>query len=410
MSNVMKMKKAVVPQKDRIAYLDIAKAIGILLVVFAHINIKGLAYQTFYSFHIPLFFILAGMTFRSEGTFREFISKKTRRLILPYIAYSLITFAWYALVEVKMPEFTALTRNQTVFGAFMEIFLARGSVDFLQHNPALWFIPCLFITEMIYFGLCRLKKQYKIIAAVVLGVVGYIFTLDFMPQIFRELPWQAGVAFVAIPFMLFGEFITKKFTLDGLRKPVLTKKALSWVLVVCAFAAVVGLTLLNAYIIHTGEVAKAYAAVTDPMASVSLPEFAKAHTSMGTKQLGNIGIFYVNAILGSCACIALSILLEDLLKERIALHKSWLVWLGERSYAIMAIHYPVKRRMVVIVAQAINAWHLYPISGLYTTFTSNNILPSFIAFIFTMVITIIITIAAEAFMDNAQWMGKSRQK
>lgn len=388
MNNLSKARNVPVA-KNRIAYLDIAKAIGILMVVFAHINIKGIVYQTFYSFHIPLFFVLAGMTFHTEKTFGEFISKKAKRLILPYIAYSLVTFAWYALVEVKMPEFTALTRNQTVFGAFMEIFLARGSVDFLQHNPALWFIPCLFVAEMIYYALCKCKKSTKIILGIVLGLCGCIFTLDFMPAVFRELPWQSGVALVAVPFMLFGEFLTENYTLEGLRKPVLKKKAFSWCMVVLAFAVVVGLTLFNTIFINE--------------------TFDKAHTSMGTKVLGNFGLFYLNALIGTMAVLALSILLEDLMKERVALHKSWLVWLGERSYAIMAIHYPVKRRMVVIVAQAINAWHLYPISGLYTTFTSNNILPSFIAFVFTMAITIIIAIAAESFVENAQIGGKSRK-
>ena len=384
-------KPKVVPQANRIAYLDIAKGIGILLVVFAHINIKGPIYQTIYSFHMPLFFILAGMTFSTYGSFSEFIGKKAKRLLLPYIVYSLITFAWYALVEVKMPEFTGLTRNQTVFGSFMEIFLARGSVDFLQHNPALWFIPCLFITELIYYALCQCRKSVKLICGIILGVCGYLFTLDYMPQLFRELPWQVGVGFVAIPFLMIGEYIKNKFTLEGLRKPVLNKKWLSVVLIIIAFAVVVGLTFLNTWFLPNEGV-------------------GKTHVSMGTKHLGNIGLFYVTACIGAFAVIALSVLIEYWSRDRVALHKSWLCWLGEKSYAIMAIHYPVKRRMVVIVAQAINAWHLYPITGLYTTFTSNHLLPSFIAFIFTMVITVIIAISAQSFSENAQFGHRKKER
>ncbi|MBQ9950173.1 MAG: acyltransferase family protein [Clostridia bacterium] len=384
--NISTIKSAAISTK--FAYIDIAKAIGILAVVFAHINVEGGIYRTLYSFHIPLFFILAGMTFKGESqSIHEFMDKKVRRLLLPYLVYSLITFAWYALVEVKMPEFTALAKGQTTIGAFMEIFLARGSVDFLQHNPALWFIPCLFVTELIYFGLSKCKKAVKITGVLLLGAIGCLFTMPFIHGFFRELPWQTGVAFVALPFLLFGEALTKKVGLDGLQNIVLKKKWISCLLIIVGIAAVIALTWAN---------------------GLFLPIEAKGHISMGSKHLGNFGIFYVNAILGSMAVIALSILLAHLLRERIELHKSGLVWLGERSLPIMAIHYPVKRRMVVIVAQAINAWHLAEVNGGFTTYTSSHLLPSFIAFIFTMVITVIITIAAESFTKKANLPGKRK--
>ena len=142
----------------------------------------------------------------------------------------------------------------------------------------------------------------------------------------------------------------------------------------------------------------------------AMAELFGVKTQAITKHLGNIGLFYVTACIGAFAVIALSVLIEYWSRDRVALHKSWLCWLGEKSYAIMAIHYPVKRRMVVIVAQAINAWHLYPITGLYTTFTSNHLLPSFIAFIFTMVITIIIAISAQSFTENAQFGHRKKER
>ena len=372
---------------SRFAYIDIAKALGILMVVFAHINVEGGIYRTFYAFHIPLFFLLSGMTFRHEGiSFKSFLGKKAKRLLLPYLAYSLITFVWYACVEVNMPEFN-LTKTQSISGSFLEIFLARGSVDYIQHNPALWFIPCLFVAEVIYYLLCRCKKGVKLAGVIVLGAFGYICTLGFMPQLFRELPWQAEAAFSALPFIYVGELVKDKLTLDGLKDMVLNKKLFSWICVVVCFVAVVFLTKLNA---------------------LFLPPEAKGHVSMGSNYLGNIVVFYVNALLGAFATIFLSALIADLIKERIDLGKSWLVWLGVNSYAVMAIHYPVKRRMVVIVAQAIDKWGLADVTGGFTVYTSTNLLASFIAFIFTMFITIVITIAADAFIKKAKLPGKNR--
>lgn len=47
--------------KQRIGYLDIAKGIGILLMIFGHIDGGGVVQTWIYSFHIPLFFIVSGI-------------------------------------------------------------------------------------------------------------------------------------------------------------------------------------------------------------------------------------------------------------------------------------------------------------------------------------------------------------
>ena len=375
-----------VVSSEHFAYIDIAKGIAILMIVFAHINTEGtgissIFYRNFYSFDIPLFFVLAGMTFCGpEVTFGQFISKKAKRLLIPYLIYSIITFVWYAMVEISMPEFD-LSATQSIGESFIEIFLARGSVNYLQHNPALWFVPCLFLTELLFFFISKCKAWLKTVICILLGIVGYVFTLDFMPQIFRELPFQAEVAFSALPFMLIGNALVKKAGLDGIQKFFIKNKIAAWIGVAVSVVCVICLTNLNA---------------------LFLPVDAKAHVSMGSNQLGNILIFYVNAVIGSIMILMFSSLLADVMKERTALHKSWLVWLGERSYAIMAIHFPVKRRMVVLVAQAINKWNLADIHGGFTKYTSGNLLASLVAFIFTMFITIIIAIAAESFMRNIQ--------
>jgi len=48
----------------RYDYIDIAKGLGILMVVWAHIMITGWTHQFIYAFHMPLFFLLSGMLFK----------------------------------------------------------------------------------------------------------------------------------------------------------------------------------------------------------------------------------------------------------------------------------------------------------------------------------------------------------
>ena len=73
------MENGVLGTKQRDTYLDIAKAIGILMVIYAHVSLSGILYTTFYAFHIPLFFVVAGMTFNNK----KHTSFKTFALIKP---------------------------------------------------------------------------------------------------------------------------------------------------------------------------------------------------------------------------------------------------------------------------------------------------------------------------------------
>lgn len=68
--------------KKRIEYIDIAKGIGMILVVIGHcINDKTFPGTWIYSFHMPLFFVLSGLCFSDKKypTFLPFLWKKYER-------------------------------------------------------------------------------------------------------------------------------------------------------------------------------------------------------------------------------------------------------------------------------------------------------------------------------------------
>ena len=52
--------------KQRLAWLDIAKAITIFLVVFGHTLRDGVAKQIVYAFHVAAFFLLSGITCKTD--------------------------------------------------------------------------------------------------------------------------------------------------------------------------------------------------------------------------------------------------------------------------------------------------------------------------------------------------------
>ncbi len=98
---------AATPSKDRIAWADYAKGIGIILVVVGHtlrgfegtpIHVPG--WQAvdawIYAFHMPLFFFLAGLFLEpsTKAPLGAFVSGKMRRILWPYLVWSLLQEAF----------------------------------------------------------------------------------------------------------------------------------------------------------------------------------------------------------------------------------------------------------------------------------------------------------------------------
>lgn len=92
------------PKAARIGWVDAAKAIGIILIVFGHANrsvsrTEGLDWSTalrfvdtaLYAFHVPLFFVLAGIAagLARSGT-RNVIASVVVGIVVPYLIWSAI--------------------------------------------------------------------------------------------------------------------------------------------------------------------------------------------------------------------------------------------------------------------------------------------------------------------------------
>ena len=93
----------IINKKKRITYLDIAKGMGMVLVLVGHLqndtifsfspHILTLCSWIF-SFHLPLFFILSGMLMcikkDNEKDLTGFIKKRFFSIMVPYFWFSLI--------------------------------------------------------------------------------------------------------------------------------------------------------------------------------------------------------------------------------------------------------------------------------------------------------------------------------
>ena len=62
--------------RKRINWIDVAKGIGIFIIVLGHVLKTGFLRQLIFSFHVPFFFLLSGVTLNTNQKFLNFVKKK----------------------------------------------------------------------------------------------------------------------------------------------------------------------------------------------------------------------------------------------------------------------------------------------------------------------------------------------
>ena len=91
-------------------WIDVLRALGIILVVLGHVSQEPNTVIFIYAFHMPLFFLLSGFLFnRHRYDLRTFIIRRSQKLLLPYAFFYLLTLLWWWLVECNFsPPLSAL--------------------------------------------------------------------------------------------------------------------------------------------------------------------------------------------------------------------------------------------------------------------------------------------------------------
>jgi acyltransferase len=88
------------------------------------------------------------------------------------------------------------------------IFYSRGTLEWLPNCSPLWFLTCLFISEIIFLSVLKstIKKQTLIFISI--AMLGYIISVT-TPF---KLPWNIDTALTAVLFMYIG-YLFKRYNL-----------------------------------------------------------------------------------------------------------------------------------------------------------------------------------------------------
>lgn len=186
-------------------YLDALRGIAIFFVVFGHVTHIMEIRTYILGFHIPIFFFISGLLFAPEKykNFRQFFVKKFKSLMVPYCFFYLITFLYWLAIERKIRG--GVSPGSQLLG----LFYGTYNMKYMFFNGALWFLPCLFTTEILYFWICKipavLGRTFILQGSFLLGILLLQFGISW-------LPWGANAALFACVFYGTGHCLKNKMS------------------------------------------------------------------------------------------------------------------------------------------------------------------------------------------------------
>ncbi|MCT1391418.1 acyltransferase family protein [Peribacillus frigoritolerans] len=198
-------------KSQRESWLDIAKGLGIILVVIGHSE-NAVVHHYLFWFHMPLFFMISGYLFRplvSISELKLFIIKKTKQLLIPYVSFGLTIILSVFIVHLDPIE---LLKNV--------IKLLYGGETLVGYLTVFWYVTVFFITQII-FALITLKikeKRIRILLVFTFYLIAHVITW-ITP--FKNLvtPWNVDAVLIAISYFAIGYYGRK------LIKMIITKKS-----------------------------------------------------------------------------------------------------------------------------------------------------------------------------------------
>lgn len=285
--------------KQRIDWVDAAKGVGILLVMFGHNWLSNSWTYWLTAFHMPLFFILSGYTFSTRRPFGEFLVVKSKTLLIPYIVFAMFYILFYTLLSKSHGgDFDVLNE--------LKQFLLQ------QRHTYLWFLPVLFLSSLLCYGYVSLGDIGKwLMGGVMLTFYHILYVMGL-----TNMLWNVDLVPLCTFFIICGYEYRK---------------------------------LVNSLCYEGHPLYIAVVAVVAVVASTFNYERIGYKVDMWGNSFGNFPLFYTGAIMGAYMVI---LLLKSFPTMR------GLVWIGANSIVLYGFH-----RMVIELLFVIEKKMLLPFDG-----------------------------------------------
>jgi hypothetical protein len=184
--------------KERINWIDWAKCLAVISVVFCHLpqSQDWFYYRYLQAVTIVIFFFISGYLKRDRGSDKANWEKYWHGLIVPYILYNIIVYPYwllkYYMLYGGMPDLFSAVKP--IFGALL---FEHGNAFCEPLNGPLWYLPAILIMHVI-IDLCR-KTKHQHAIMITLCIISFFlyaankywyFAPDLTPMgLMRNLPY-----------------------------------------------------------------------------------------------------------------------------------------------------------------------------------------------------------------------------
>lgn len=194
--------------KSRNIVIDYMKGIGILLMMLCHVFYSHNPWV--YSFHMPLFIILAGYFAHvrtTETVDREFIIKSAKRLLLPFVVTSIMLICW-SLVHAIPKHHMGYVWCQVAC-----LFWACGDEIFTRFGVIgawlMWFLISLFWCRIIFYylaGFLRSRLDKYADELLIIICLALAFASISLHKVVGIFPWGIFQGVSMLPFYAAGYY------------------------------------------------------------------------------------------------------------------------------------------------------------------------------------------------------------
>ena len=185
----------------RVAYIDVARALGLAAIVMYHASPPEAARHVLLSYGLGLFFVVSGYLYKDSYSSDPlpYIWKRFKRLWIPYVGWGLFFLALHnVLLSAGIYSLTTGFQGQPsiVFGTTDFLRQAVRILAFSgteQIGGALWFLPMLFAADAIFASLSwaasrvsRWQEWVRFALVLAVAAAGYanqdLVRLPFLPN------------------------------------------------------------------------------------------------------------------------------------------------------------------------------------------------------------------------------------
>ncbi|TAM68570.1 MAG: acyltransferase [Microbacteriaceae bacterium] len=169
--------------------IDAVRVFGIAAVVAGHCLTNPLVRPLFYTWHVPLFFFLAGYFWNHNRALDNELATRTRTLAVPYAM-------WFVLIAIPFVALDSSLEGTTWSRLFSPF--ANGQSSAMPYTT-FWFVAVLFVCTLLLRCLWLLPRPVVWSIAIAGAVLGY-----WAGDALARTPLSIGSALPCLIFMMLG--------------------------------------------------------------------------------------------------------------------------------------------------------------------------------------------------------------